>query len=287
MRVLFAIEIIALMVLYMLSKGKYDAYIKTPEGKEYGLPQMMPMTMLLLDLADYRFSGKYDRRIMKLISGLHGSKSVGLHIKLFYSNKLAFMFLALTLLTFFGVLAKEIDYTYIGFTIMTPLLTFYLFDKDLENRLQRKYSLIRADFPDMVSKLVLLVNAGMTINRAWEKICIDTKKDTPLYKELKITHQQIQAGKSESEAYEDFAKRCRVREITKFITLIIQNLKKGTGDLVPLLKLQADECWEMRKSRAKQLGDEASSKLIIPMMIMFIGILIIVILPAVLQLSSL
>jgi tight adherence protein C len=54
-----------------------------------------------------------------------------------------------------------------------------------------------------------------------------------------------------------------------------------------LLRLQADECWELRKLRAKQLGEEASAKLLIPMMIMFVGILIIVVLPAVLQLNSL
>jgi tight adherence protein C len=162
-----------------------------------------------------------------------------------------------------------------------------MFDKDLENKQKKKYESIRADFPDIVSKLVLLVNAGMTLNRAWEKICTESKKKTHLYQELKTTYLQIQGGKPEGEAYEEFARRCRVREITKFVTLVIQNLKKGNGDLVPLLKLQAEECWELRKMRAKQLGEEASAKLIIPMMIMFIGILIIVVLPAVLQLSSL
>jgi tight adherence protein C len=166
-------------------------------------------------------------------------------------------------------------------------MLFFLLDNDLEKKKRKKYDMIRADFPDVVSKLVLLVNAGMTINRAWEKVCGDSKKETPLYRELKTTYMQIQGGRSESEAYEEFAKRCKVREITKFMTLIIQNMKKGNSDLVPLLKLQADECWELRKARAKQLGEEASAKLIMPMMIMFVGILIIVILPAIMQLNNL
>lgn len=287
MRILIVVEVLSLITLYILSKGKYNEQLRSMEGKEYSLIYLMSLSMLLLDAIDYKFINKYDRRIFKIISNLYGVKNASLHIKLFYSSKLSAMLLTLTLLTFFGALAEKVDITYIGLTLSAPLLVFYFFDRELENKLQRKYAVIRADFPDMVSKLVLLVNAGMTLNRAWEKICIDTRKDTPLYKELKTTYQQIQAGKPEGEAYEDFAKRCRVKEITKFITLIIQNLKKGTGDLAPLLKLQADECWELRKSRAKQLGDEASAKLIIPMMIMFIGILIIVILPAVLQLSNL
>ncbi len=194
---------------------------------------------------------------------------------------------ASAILTFLGVASGNSDISYMVFTLCAPILVFYIYDKDLENKLKKKYESIRADFPDMVGKLVLLVNAGMNLNRAWEKICVETKKKSPLYLELKATYLQIQGGKPEGEAYEEFARRCRVREITKFVTLVIQNLKKGSDDMVPLLRLQAEECWELRKQRAKQLGEEASAKLLIPMMIMFIGILIIVVLPAVLQLNSL
>jgi len=287
MRVLLVVEVALLLTLYILSRGRYSEQLKVPECKEYSFLFLMPLSMLVLDAVKYRYINKYDRKIIKIISSIYGIKSSSMHTKLYYSGKLAVMLLILTVLTFFGAIAEKVELTYIIFTLASPFLVFYLYDKELVSKQNKKYAMIRADFPDIVSKLILLVNAGMTLSRAWEKICTDTKKDTPLYKELKITYQQIQAGKPESEAYEDFAKRCRVKEITKFIMLIIQNLKKGTDDLIPLLKLQADECWQLRKDRAKQLGDEASEKLIIPIMIMFIGILIIVILPAVLQLSSL
>ncbi len=287
MRVLLVVEVASLLILYILSRGRYSEQLKAPECKEYSFLFLMPLSMLVLDAVKYRYINKYDRKIIKIISSVYGIKSSSMHTKLYYSGKLAVMLLILTVLTFFGAIAEKVELTYVIFTLASPFLVFYLYDKELVSKQNKKYAMIRADFPDIVSKLILLVNAGMTLSRAWEKICTDTKKDTPLYKELKITYQQIQAGKPEIEAYEDFAKRCRVKEITKFIMLIIQNLKKGTDDLIPLLKLQADECWQLRKDRAKQLGDEASEKLIIPIMIMFIGILIIVILPAVLQLSSL
>ncbi|MDF2521720.1 MAG: Flp pilus assembly protein TadC, partial [Clostridia bacterium] len=275
MKVLLIFEVILILVLYIASKGKYQELLKEPESKEYSMMSFAPMSMLLLDRINYRYNSKYDKKIQKLLVSIYGERNSGTHMKLFYSSKLTSMIFTLVILTLFGAAAEEPDYTFLAFTLSMPLLIFYLYDKELEKKQRKKYDIIRADFPDMVSKMVLLVNAGMTLSRAWEKICIDTKKDTPLYKELRITYQQIQAGKPEAEAYEDFARRCRVKEITKFITLIIQNLKKGSGDLVPLLKLQADECWELRKGRAKQLGDEASEKLILPLMIMFIGILII------------
>ena len=126
--------------------------------------------------------------------------------------------------------------------------------------------------------------------RAMEKIVLDRqkagKKDRPLYDELSVVLMEIKAGKSEIKAYEEFAKKCRVPEITKFTSVIIQNLKKGNSELVSILRLQSVECWEMRKSVAKKLGEEASTKLLFPMMIMFAAILLIVITPAAMQLQG-
>ena len=42
----------------------------------------------------------------------------------------------------------------------------------------------------------------------------------------------------------------------------------------------------MRKSVAKRLGEEASTKILIPLMIMLVGIIIIVATPAILSFSS-
>lgn len=287
MLVFFILEAIAVITLYFLSRNKYKSLVEKPEAKECSMHVLLPVAMYILDITNYRYVSKYDKRIIKTIANLYGGKNIELNIKLYYSNKLGMMLGAILMLTFLGAASRSVDVSYSLFTLCAPALVFYITDKDLENKLKKKYESIRADFPDMVSKLVLLVNAGMTINRAWEKICADTKKSSPLYQELKTTYLQIQGGKPEGEAYEEFARRCRVREITKFVALIIQNLKKGSDDMVPLLRLQAEECWELRKMRARQLGEEASAKLIIPMMIMFVGILIIVVLPAVLQLQSL
>jgi tight adherence protein C len=287
MIVFLIVEVIALLALYVLSRSKYKTIMETAEAKEYSLYAMLPIALLILELFKYRYISKYDKKIFKSLINLHGRKNADIHMKLYYSNKLGLMIGALVILTFLGVASGNADINYVAFTFFTPVLVFYLYDKDLENKLKKKYESIRTDFPDMISKLVLLVNAGMTLNRAWEKICTESKKKSPLYQELRTTYIQIQGGKPEGEAYEEFARRCRVREITKFVTLVIQNLKKGNDDMVPLLRLQAEECWELRKMRAKQIGEEASAKLLIPMMIMFIGIIIIVVLPAVLQLSSL
>lgn len=162
----------------------------------------------------------------------------------------------------------------------------YSLYKDLNEKLRKRHFNIQMDFPDFLNKFILLINAGMNINRALEKIVLDAKRDSPLYNELRLTYGEIIGGKSELQAYEDFANRCKTPEITKFVSTLIQNLKKGDAEMIHILKLQSAECWNLRKSIAKQLGEEASTKLLFPMMIMFLAILLIILTPAVLTLSS-
>ncbi len=286
MVIAFILELGLLLLLFLLSRGRYIELLTSQEAKEYKLSRGMEPALRVLELVRYRYIGKYDRKISKLLMELYGAKGTDKHLTLYYGEKLTLSYLVLLLGTLFGIAAKDVGAGYIFFVLLLPPGVFLLYDKELQNKLKRRTNSIRADFPDLVTTLVLLINAGMTIHRAWEKICTETKKNSPLFEELRITYLQIQGGKGEAEAYEEFARRCKVKEVTKFVSLIIQNLKKGSGDLIPLIRLQAEECWELRKMRAKQLGEEASAKLILPMMIMFVGILIIVILPAVLQLSN-
>jgi tight adherence protein C len=126
----------------------------------------------------------------------------------------------------------------------------------------------------------------MTVSKAWEKIITDNKKDSALYEELSMVLKDIGSGKPEQAAYEDFAKRCRVPEITRFISVILQNQRKGNSELVSVLRVFANECWELRKNTAKRLGEEASTKMLLPIMLMFFAILLIVITPAVIAMTG-
>ena len=126
----------------------------------------------------------------------------------------------------------------------------------------------------------------MTISKAWEKIINENKKEHVLYDEMRYALMEIKAGKAEATAYEEFARRCRVKEVTKFVSVIVMNLKRGGAEVVPVLREQGNECWEMRKNAAKQMGEEASTKILIPLMIMFLGIVIIVSTPAVLSMTA-
>lgn len=174
----------------------------------------------------------------------------------------------------------------LGVAVLGAVGLPFLADYELNSKIEERRTQIQLEFPDFVNTLILLVNAGMTIPKAWEKIVSESKKDTPLYTELRFCLADISAGKSEAIAYEEFGRRCKIKEIIKFVSIIILNLKKGGSEVVPALKAQANECWEMRKATAKRLGEKASSKLMLPMGIMLVGIMLTTVLPAILSLAS-
>ena len=76
-----------------------------------------------------------------------------------------------------------------------------------------------------------------------------------------------------------------MQEYLRLGALLSQNLRKGTKGLNDLLKLEAVQAFEERKARAKRRGEEAGTKLLLPMFLMLIEVLIIVVVPAFLSIQ--
>ena len=285
---------------FLKSKGVYDEYLEAVDKKEYGLKDFFPIGYYLnefdvgkkiIPAKFYKYLHKYKMKISQSIIEIYGAKYSDYYIMLHNANRTAMGITAAAGFSLLALLMAVTGDSSTGFlfSFAAVLCCFgipFLVDKGLNEKIEKRRLSIRMEFPEFVNKMTILVNAGMTISKAWEKIATDSKKDTPLFKEMQHTLAEINAGKPETVAYEEFGRRCKIKEIIKFVSVVVLNLKKGGAEVVPVLKLQADECWEMRKSAAKQLGEEAGTKVLIPMMIMFIGIILIVVLPAILSFSA-
>ena len=95
-----------------------------------------------------------------------------------------------------------------------------------------------------------------------------------------ITCYELQSGRPEREAYDHFGKRCQVQTYMKFSTLLSQNIRKGSNDLLYVLRQEADNAFVERKNVAKKLGEEAGTKLLLPMMMMLCIVMVIIMIPA-------
>lgn len=172
--------------------------------------------------------------------------------------------------------------------IIGSVLLWVFMDKALDDKMKIRKNQMLLDYPEIINKFNLLVNAGMTIRQAWNKISDDYKQSNRLdkgqkryvYEEMQVTLYELKLGVPEVNAYEQFGQRIGLMPYMKFSSMLVQNLKKGNKNMVDLLKQEAMEAFQERKETAKRLGEEASTKLLGPMMIMLLIVLIIILIPA-------
>ena len=155
---------------------------------------------------------------------------------------------------------------------------------------KRKIQMVQ-DYPEIVNKLRLLLGAGMTIKNAWKKIVTDYEKKKEkcgerfAYEEMLITYREMQSGVTEAESYERFGRRCGIPSYLKLGAILSQNLRKGTRGVAEIMQMEAIQAFEERKALAKRRGEEASTKLLVPMFFMLGIVLVIVIVPAFLSIQ--
>lgn len=157
--------------------------------------------------------------------------------------------------------------------------------RELDRKLEERERELLADYPEIVNKLVLYMGAGMTIRNAFLKMGEDYKRQKEerkkyVYEEILMTCYELQGGRSETEAYDHFGRRCQVQSYIRLSALLSQNIRKGSNDLLRMLRQEADNAFTQRKNLAKKLGEEAGTKLLLPMMMMLCVVMVIIMIPA-------
>jgi hypothetical protein len=171
--------------------------------------------------------------------------------------------------------------------VVLAIIVWMSGDKELDRQMKNRKEQMLIDYPEIINKFTLLINAGMTIKQAWMKITEDysdsmavSAKKRFAYEEMLATAHELKLGASEYTAYEQFGRRTGIISYIKFSSLITQNLKKGTKGFTELLMQEAVQAFEERKNIAKRLGEEAGTKLLMPMMVMLIMVFLIIMIPA-------
>lgn len=158
-----------------------------------------------------------------------------------------------------------------------------------EERQKKRQSLMELEYPEIVSKMALLLGAGMTTLTAWKKICAAYEKkrkagkcqEMPAYEEMLIVCHEIESGVGEQRGYEEFGNRCGLSCYRRFAGVLAQNLRKGSAGLAEALEREAENAFEERKRTARKYGEEAATKLLAPMLLMLGIVIVILVIPAI------
>lgn len=245
------------------------------EEDKYRMKLLYGFGFEVLERIHYQGNSKGARRMLQQCKIIYGEKYAEFYYRLNLAQKISGFAAVFLLGCIFSVLVDSSAILLFGLVAAAGIAYYYhTLISDIMNK--RKEEITR-EFPEVLSKLALLVNAGMILSEAWKNIS-QTGKGT-LYEEMDLAVQEMQNGVSEGVAYIDFARRCSDVQVNKFASTLAQNLQKGNQELVFFLRQFADESWTEKKHLVRRKGEEASNKLIIPIAIMFIGLMLMIMIP--------
>ena len=162
---------------------------------------------------------------------------------------------------------------------------------DREREIKERKNQLLLDYPELLSKMMIFLGAGMTARNAWEQMTEDylrlrklgKREKRWVYEEMYEACGQMKRGIPEGQAYLEFGRRCGLPCYTKFAGFLEQSRKNGAKNLREHLRLEMEEAYEQRKHEAKRLGAEASTKLLLPLFLMLGVVMVMVAVPAMLE----
>ncbi|MFM1567381.1 type II secretion system F family protein, partial [Helcococcus ovis] len=229
----------------------------------------------------YFFSKLVSPKLKIVIKNLYGEENLKYQEILFISIKICILYNLIILFLFL----ISIFYNFLLFVLF--LIFIFIFNHYINTiniiKYEKQKKKFKNDLPAFISRLSLMINSGIQLRVAIDFITNNSNGE--VVESLKLVNSLIKNGMSEVEAYNLILSRTDDLLIRKFISNIIQNIEKGGDDLENILKMVKKEGDEFRKNDLILKTQEANRKLLIPNIIIFIGILLMVMIPILLNVA--
>lgn len=268
--------LILLLWLILYVQGKKDRQLfEGLNDEDYPFHEMYFVGYRATQILKINYKNKQARSLRKQLGALYETKYADYYLRVVYAQRYT---MALTVMAFAAPLYCLADSAALFVIFLVGgAAAYWYYGKATQDLIQKKKDDILSDFSDVVSKLALLVNSGMILTDAWEKV--SESSQGIIYEEMRRSVVEMRNGVSSVDAFQGFGQRCMLLEIRKFTSTLIQGMVRGNKELAQMLTQQSVEVWELKKQLVKRKGELADSKLLLPMCLTFAGILIMVVVP--------
>jgi tight adherence protein C len=150
----------------------------------------------------------------------------------------------------------------IVFAGIGAVIGFFLPDLLLYNAGTKRQARIQLMLPDAMDMLTICVEAGLGFDAALAQVARNT--EGPLAAELSRTLQEMQIGKSRTEALRSLADRTTVAELRAFVSSLVQAGELGIS-VAGVLREQSKEMRIRRRQRAEEKAQKVPVKILFPL----------------------
>ena len=180
---------------------------------------------------------------------------------------------------------RGVAFAFIGIALIPVLI---LFDRKKDEKKKKAYNdALSKDYPVIASKLSLFIGAGIRPREAFKRISTSYEKNrrrgaprSAGFDEIERACRDMEKGVGEGDAYLSIAERTGHKDYRRLTLLLTENMKKGDRFLSAELSREEADAFDERKNRAIRLGEEASTKLVFPMILLLGSVMIMLLVPA-------
>ena len=270
------ITVLTTLYVYLWAEGnRFCHMIRDLPAKKYPLRCLYPFGMEVLSRVRFGSTSMYGRKMERSFRMLYGRKHSAFYRSIHAARMISVSWTVLILLLLLSVMIDA--WAAVLFAFFGAGGMIYYYDRVVMERVNRNREQVRRDFPEALTAMTLLVNAGLVLDKAWRTAA--QSGSGLLYDEMRRAVVRIDNGISRADAWREFAERCGDPHVDKVVSALLQNLSKGNRELVAFLKRMSDECWNDRKHAVRRKGETASARMLFPIMLTFLGILILVMAP--------
>ena len=196
---------------------------------------------------------------------------------LFY--KKAIMVLIIVVSAFIAIITKTIFLILIGLLIALLIPNLYL-----NSKVKSHQQGIRDQLPDAMDLLGVCIESGLSFDASLLKV--SERMEGPFIEELLKLYRQIQMGVPRGDALKNMANASEIPELKTFIAALAQATQLGIP-MNNIMKVQSETLRETRMQMAREKGQKAPVKMLLPMVGLIFPVLFIVILgPVVINIMS-
>ena len=175
--------------------------------------------------------------------------------------------------------------------VLALLLLKFAYDRKQKEENEKRIQEMEREYPEVVNQLSLLLGAGMTIRQAWMRMADQYEykrkagfiERNRVYDAIVQMQYRLRQGESESVVYRGFVEDISTPSYRKLVRLLLGNLEKGTAGIAVRLEEESRQAYEERLLRAKKMGEEASTKMLLPLMLMLTLVMGVVLVPALMK----
>jgi tight adherence protein C len=154
-------------------------------------------------------------------------------------------------------------------------LGFRMPDLLLARRIKRRQNEIQRALPDTLDLLTICVEAGLGFDAAVGRVV--EKRDDELSREFGRVLTEMRMGRSRREALRSLTERTDVRDVSTFVSAIVQSEQLGVP-ISRVLFTQAEQMRVRRRQRAEEAAHKAPIKMLFPMVFLIFPAMFVVIL---------